>query len=161
MSSPPREAAGWAEQTPSIPPVAQPAATEAGQAPPPDTDDALRAPAAATRLAGGAPSGAVPGPSSTMAVRPSNALVELTLDLRLTPPDKVLPRLFGALERIAPDVVLFVLLRDTPEYAGVVASAASALRAQGYVSDCSRLPAGYQRMRVRRRHQEGSAFGAA
>ena len=74
-------------------------------------------------------------------VRASNAQVELTLDLRFTPPDKVIPRLFGALERVGDDVTLLVLLRDTPEYAGVVASAYQALRAQGYASDSSRYPA--------------------
>jgi hypothetical protein len=77
--------------------------------------------------------------------------VELSLDLRFTPPDKVLSRLFGALDRVGADVTLLVLLRDTPEYAGVVASAYQALRARGYVSDSSRFPPGGQRLRVRRR----------
>jgi hypothetical protein len=77
--------------------------------------------------------------------------VELTLDLRFTPPDKLLSRLFGALERVGPDVTLLVLLRDTPEYAGVVASAYQALRARGYLSDSARFPPGGQRLRVRRR----------
>jgi len=159
MTSPPPEAAGAAEQTPSLPPVTRPA-LEAGQAPPPEAGEAAQVAPATVRVPGSVPSGAAAGPSS-ITVRPSNALVELTLDLRLTPPDKVLPRLFGALERIAPDVVLLVLLRDTPEYAGVVANAASALRAQGYISDCSRLPAGYQRMRIRRRYQDAGPFSAA
>jgi hypothetical protein len=77
--------------------------------------------------------------------------VELSLDLRFTPPDKVLSRLFGALEQVGADVTLLVLLRDTPEYAGVVASAYQALRARGYVSDSTRFPPGGQRLRVRRR----------
>jgi hypothetical protein len=84
-------------------------------------------------------------------VHPSNAQVELSLDLRFTPPDKVLSRLFGALDRVGADVTLLVLLRDTPEYAGVVASAYQALRARGYLSDSSRFPPGGQRLRVRRR----------
>jgi hypothetical protein len=82
--------------------------------------------------------------------------VELTLDLRFTPPDKVLPRLFGALERVGDDVTLLVLLRDTPEYAGVVASAYQALRAQGYASDSARVPPGGQRLRVQRRRDQPS-----
>jgi hypothetical protein len=86
-------------------------------------------------------------------VQPSNAQVELSLDLRFTPPDKVLSRLFGALERVGADVTLLVLLRDTPEYAGVVASAYQALRARGYVSDSARFPPGGQRLRVRRRSE--------
>jgi hypothetical protein len=89
-------------------------------------------------------------------VRASNAQVELTLDLRFTPPDKVIPRLFGALERVGEDVTLLVLLRDTPEYAGVVASAYQALRAQGYASDSSRIPPGGQRLRVQRRRDQPS-----
>ncbi len=87
-------------------------------------------------------------------MRASNAQVELTLDLRFTPPDKVIPRLFGALERVGEDVTLLVLLRDTPEYAGVVASAYQALRAQGYASDSSRIPPGGQRLRVQRRRDQ-------
>jgi hypothetical protein len=89
-------------------------------------------------------------------VQSSQAPVELTLDLRSTPPDKVLARLFGALDRVGQDVTLLVLLRDTPEYAGVVASAYQALRARGYVSDSARVPPGGQRLRVqRRRDREG------
>jgi hypothetical protein len=91
------------------------------------------------------------GPRPLPPVRPSNAQVELSLDLRFTPPDKVLSRLFGALEQVGADVTLLVLLRDTPEYAGVVASAYQALRARGYVSDSARFPPGGQRLRVRRR----------
>src|SRR5437762_11169489 len=63
------------------------------------------------------------GPRALPPIRPSEAQVELTLDLRATPPDKVLARLIGALDRISPDVTLYVLLRDTPEYVGVAASA--------------------------------------
>src|SRR4029453_958787 len=74
--------------------------------------------------------------------------VELSLDLRFTPPDKVLARLFGALERIGADVTLVVLLRDTPEYASIVASAYQALRSRGYASDSARFPPGGQRLRV-------------
>ncbi len=84
-------------------------------------------------------------------IRPSDVPVELTLDLRATPPDKILPRIFGALERVSADVTLLVLLRDTPEYAGVMASAYQALRARGYVSDSARMPQGGQRLRIRRR----------
>ncbi|HEX2035068.1 MAG TPA: hypothetical protein VHS99_12865 [Chloroflexota bacterium] len=84
-------------------------------------------------------------------MRPSTAPIELTLDLRSTPPDKVLSRLFGALERIGADVTLLVVLRDTPEYAGVVSSMYQVLHSHGYVSDSSRLPAGGQRIRVQRR----------
>ncbi|MGH2350972.1 MAG: hypothetical protein ACRDI2_18870 [Chloroflexota bacterium] len=75
----------------------------------------------------------------------------MTLDLRHTPPDKVLSRLFGALERIGADVTLLVLLRDTPEYVGVAASAYQALRARGYSSDSGRFPPGGQRLRIQRR----------
>ncbi|HEX2515222.1 MAG TPA: hypothetical protein VH257_10985 [Chloroflexota bacterium] len=89
-------------------------------------------------------------------MRASNAQVELTLDLRFTPPDKVIPRLFGALERVGDDVTLLVLLRDTPEYAGVVASAYQALRAQGYATDSSRIPPGGQRLRVQRRRDQST-----
>jgi hypothetical protein len=94
-------------------------------------------------------------------VRASNAQVELTLDLRFTPPDKVVPRLFGALERVGEDVTLLVLLRDTPEYAGVVASAYQALRAQGYASDSSRIPPGGQRLRVQRRGDQSAPRSAS
>jgi hypothetical protein len=76
--------------------------------------------------------------------------VELTLDLLNTPPDKILSRLFGALEQVGADVTLLVLLRDTPEYVGVAASAYQALRSRGYSSDSSRMPSGGQRLRVRR-----------
>jgi hypothetical protein len=93
------------------------------------------------------------GPRSLPPVRPSSAPIELTLDLRATPPDKVLSRLLGALERISADVTLYVLLRDTPEYVGVAASAYQALRSRGYFSDSSRMPQGGQRLRVQRRRE--------
>lgn len=109
--------------------------------------DAL--PVAAPRVAETLRLGPTPLPVSPL--RSSSAPVELSLDLRFTPPDKVLPRLFGALERIGADVTLLVLLRDTPEYAGVLASAYQALRARGYVSDSSRVPSGGQRLRVQHR----------
>ncbi len=85
------------------------------------------------------------------AVRASGAPVELTLDLRGTPPDKMLARLFGALERVSEDVTLVALVRDTPEFASIVAAAYQALRQHGYWSDSSRFPAGTQRMRIARR----------
>ena len=80
-----------------------------------------------------------------------SAPVELTLDLRGTPPEKVLARLLGALERVSDDVTLVALLRDTPDYAGVTSSAYAALRGRGYWSDTSRYPAGVQRVRIGRR----------
>jgi hypothetical protein len=80
-----------------------------------------------------------------------SAPVELTLDLRGTAPDKVLTRLLGALERVSDDVTLVALLRDTPDYASVTASAYTALRGRGYWSDTSRYPAGVQRLRIGRR----------
>jgi hypothetical protein len=87
------------------------------------------------------------------AVRASNAPVELALDLFATPPDKVLARIFGALERVSAEVTLLVYLRDTPEYVGVAASVYQALRGRGYASDTSRLPGGGQRLRIRWRHE--------
>jgi len=93
------------------------------------------------------------------ATTPSNAPIELTLDLRNTPPDKVLSRLLGALDRVSQDVTLLVLIRDTPEYAGVSASIYQTLRGQGYFSDSSRMPQGCQRLCIRRR--PGSGRGAA
>ena len=93
------------------------------------------------------------GPRALPPVRPSNADVELTLDLRGSPPDKVLSRLLGALERVSDDVVLYVLLRDTPEYVGVTGSIFQALRTRGYFSDSSRHPQGGQRLRVHRRRE--------
>jgi hypothetical protein len=94
-------------------------------------------------------------------VRPSAAPVELILDLRATPPDKVLSRLLGALERISPDVTLIVLLRDTPEYAGVMAGIFQTLRGRGYLTDSSRFPPGGQRLRIRPGRARGGARGGA
>jgi hypothetical protein len=71
--------------------------------------------------------------------------------LRSTPADKLISRLLGALDRVSDDVTLSVLVRDTPEYVGVTASAYQVLRGRGYVSDSSRFPGGGQRIRVRRR----------
>jgi hypothetical protein len=79
--------------------------------------------------------------------------LELTLDLRGTPPDKVLARLLGALERVSDDVTLVALVRDTPDYAAPMASVYSTLRQRGYWSDSSRFPAGVQRLRVGRRRE--------
>ena len=110
-------------------------------------------PAATTHADTTQRSGLAAGPRPLPPVRASNAPVELTLDLRATPPDKVLARLFGALERVAPDVTLLVLLRDTPEYAGVTANAHQALRSRGYASDTVRLPTEGQRLRVWRRRE--------
>ncbi len=84
-------------------------------------------------------------------VRRALAPIEFTFDLRQTPPDKVLGRLFAALDRVTPDVTLLVILRDVPELAGVTANAVALLARAGYVSDLSRLPGGGQRMRVRSR----------
>ena len=84
-------------------------------------------------------------------IRPSGAPVELTLDLRGTPPDRVLARLFDALERVSDDVTLIALLRDTPEFASAMAAAYGALRQRGYWSDSSRFPAGVQRLKIGRR----------
>jgi hypothetical protein len=88
-------------------------------------------------------------------VRPSSAHVELSLDLRGTAPDKALSRVLGALERVSDDVTLIVLLRDTPEFVGVVTSVFSALRQRGYWSDSSRFPAGVQRIKIARRQSRG------
>ena len=79
--------------------------------------------------------------------------LELTLDLRGTPPEKVLARLLGALERVSDDVTLVALVRDTPDYAGPMSSVYSTLRQRGYWSDSSRFPAGVQRVRVGRRRE--------
>lgn len=114
-------------------------------------------PVAAPRLAETLHPGPTQRPSPP--ARSSSAPVELSLDLRFTPPDKVLPRLFGALERIGADVTLLVLLRDTPEYASVLANAFQALRARGYVSDSSRVPAGGQRLRVQHRSSRDTGRG--
>jgi hypothetical protein len=88
--------------------------------------------------------------------------IELTLDLRGTAPDKVLTRLLGALERVGEDVTLLAMVRDTPDYVGVMSSIYAALRTRGYWSDTSRYPAGVQRLRIRRRQaaQRGGTDGA-
>ena len=75
----------------------------------------------------------------------------MTLDLRGTPPDRVVARLFGALERVSDDVTLIALVRDTPEFASALSAAYSALRQRGYWSDSSRFPAGVQRLKIGRR----------
>ena len=147
MTSLPPEAAGAAGG-------AQGATGGATGEPPPSSHRPLSAaslPAAAPRPEGGARPAY--GPRLVPPVRPSDAPVELTLDLRATPPDKVIARLIGALDRVSPDVTLYVLLRDTPEYVGVTASIYQALRSRGYVSDSSRLPQGGQRLCVRRRRE--------
>lgn len=92
-------------------------------------------------------------PRSLPPIVPSQSPVELLLDLRDTPPEKFLARLFGALERVAEDVTLLVQVRDTPEYIGVLSSTYSALRQHGYVCDSSRFPPGTQRLRVSHRPQ--------
>jgi len=99
------------------------------------------------------------GPRPLPPVHASSAQVELTLDLRATPPDKILGRLFGALDQVGDDVTLLVLLRDTPEYVGVTSSAYQALRGRGYFSDSSRLPQGGQRLRIQRRRDAGRHVG--
>jgi hypothetical protein len=109
--------------------------------------------AAASSSNGGRPGGTSYRTRVLPPIKPSNAPVELTLDLRATPPDKALSRLFGALERVADDVTLVVLLRDTPEYAGVVSTAYQILEQHGYGSDSSRFPPGCQRLRVFRRRR--------
>jgi len=90
---------------------------------------------------------------STADVRRTLAPIEFTFDLRETPPDKVLGRLFAGLDRISGDVTLLVLLRDTPELVGVTANAFHLLRTRGYSSDMSRLPSGGQRLTIRPRNR--------
>lgn len=90
-------------------------------------------------------------------VRRTLAPIEFTFDLRETPPDKVLGRLFAGLERISGDVTLLVLLRDTPELVGVTANAFHLLRTRGYASDMSRLPSGGQRLTIRPRNRRVEA----
>ena len=80
--------------------------------------------------------------------------LELTLDLRGTPPEKVLQRLLGALERVSDDVTLVALVRDTPDYAAPLTTTYSTLRQRGYWSDSSRFPAGVQRLRIGRRREQ-------
>ena len=79
--------------------------------------------------------------------------LELTLDLRGTPPEKLLGRLLAALERVSDDVTLVALVRDTPDYAAPLTTTYSTLRQRGYWSDSSRFPAGVQRLRVGRRRE--------
>lgn len=90
-------------------------------------------------------------------VRRTLAPIEFTFDLRETPPDKVLGRLFAGLDRISGDVTLLVLLRDTPELVGVTANAFHLLRTRGYASDMSRLPTGGQRLTIRPRNRRVDA----
>jgi hypothetical protein len=148
----------------SLPPDAAGLGEDREQSGSPAEPDAKRPPAAAPPAAlsrhdgtvwPGAPSGRRPAPA-----RPSGAAVEFTLDLRKTPPDKVLSRLLGALERVAPDVTLNVLVRDWPDYVGVLANTHQTLRSRGYLTESSRLPAenpskpeGIQRLRVQRRRE--------
>ncbi|MBI3973605.1 MAG: hypothetical protein HY332_20210 [Chloroflexi bacterium] len=144
MTSPPPEAAGPSGSVPST-------AVSTAEA-----VDAPAARAASSSAASSRPdepqrTGPARGQRSLPPVRPSSAPVELTLDLSFTPPDKVLSRLLGALERVDKDVTLYVLLRDTPEYVGVTSSAYQLLRAHGYVSDSMRVPNGRQRLRVQSR----------
>jgi hypothetical protein len=86
-------------------------------------------------------------------VRRALAPIELTFDLRQTPAEKVIGRVFSALDRIAADVTLLVILRDIPEMAGVTANVSALLARAGYQSDVSRLPTGGQRMRIRTRNR--------
>lgn len=83
--------------------------------------------------------------------RASSAPVELSLDLRAVPPDKVLSRVLGALERVSEDVTLLVQVRDSPDYAATLSTVFGALRQRGYWSDSSRFPAGVQRLKIVRR----------
>jgi hypothetical protein len=167
MTSLPPDAAGRGDADrpagpagPNPAPVASPPGTPVAApsrpAPAPPAAPPPQAIAGTTQQAQRPPGGPRAGPRPLPPVRPSNAQVELSLDLRFTPPDKVLSRLFGALDRVGADVTLLVLLRDTPEYAGVVASAYQALRARGYLSDSARFPPGGQRLRVRRRPDRAS-----
>ncbi len=94
-------------------------------------------------------------------VRRALAPIEFTFDLRETPPEKVLGRLFAGLDRISGDVTLLVLLRDTPELVGVTANAFHLLRTRGYASDMSRLPSGGQRLTIRPRNRRVDAAPAS
>lgn len=93
-------------------------------------------------------------------IRRALAPIEFTFDLRQTPAEKVVGRVFAALDRIAPDVTLLVILRDIPEMAGVTANVAALLGRAGYQSDMSRLPSGGQRMRIRSRNRPREAPAA-
>src|SRR5919202_2660554 len=139
MTSPPPEAAGAAGgQIYEGPPDAGTAAQAAPRPPDPARPPpAAPLPAATYRPQGGARPQY--GPRPLPPVLASDSPIELTLDLRSTPPDKVIARLLGALERVSDDVTLLVLLRDTPEYVGVTSSVYQALRGRGYFSDSSRL----------------------
>lgn len=132
-----------------------------------DTDGSANEPVGLTR---GRPEGAIRQRTSTghryaqprpaPEIRRTLAPIEFTFDLRETPPDKVIGRLFAGLDRISGDVTLLVLLRDTPELVGVTANAFHLLRTRGYSSDTSRLPSGGQRLTIRprnRRVEVGSA----
>jgi hypothetical protein len=92
-------------------------------------------------------------------VRRALAPIEFTFDLRHTPADKVIGRVFAALDRITPDVTLLVILRDIPEMAGVTANVSALLGRAGYQSDMSRLPTGGQRMRIRSRNRPRDVAG--
>ena len=98
---------------------------------------------------------------STGEVRRALAPIEFTFDLRQTPSEKVVGRVFAALDRITPDVTLLVLLRDIPEMAGVTANVSALLGRAGYQSDMSRLPSGGQRMRIRSRNRPRDVAGAS
>lgn len=142
MSSQPPPAAGQTVNTDTAATLdAESMAPEAGES------------AAAQRKNGGRAGGE--GRSRpVLPITPSSAPVELSLDLRATPPDKVLSRLFGALERVAEDVTLVVLLRDVPEIAAAMTTAYQVLRQHGYSSDTSRFPPGSQRLRIVRRRKQ-------
>ena len=93
-------------------------------------------------------------------VRRALAPIEFTFDLRQTPAEKVVGRVFAALDRITPDVTLLVILRDIPEMAGVTSNVSALLGRAGYQSDMSRLPTGGQRMRIRSRNRPRDVAGA-
>lgn len=79
--------------------------------------------------------------------------IELTLDLRWTAASRLISRVTTAIDKIAEDVVLAVLLRDSPEYSSVVPQVYQTLRARGYATDTVRLPGGNQRLRATRRRR--------
>lgn len=79
--------------------------------------------------------------------------IELLLDLRWTPPSRTLSRLTTALGKIAADVILILLLPDTPEYASVTPQVSQMLRGRGYATDMARMPNGGQRLRARPRYR--------
>jgi len=94
-------------------------------------------------------------------VRRALAPIEFTFDLRQTPAEKVVGRVFAALDRVTPDVTLLVILRDIPEMAGVTANVSALLGRAGYQSDMSRLPSGGQRMRILSRNRPREVAGMA